>query len=86
MSFLFGRARTRTVADLPKQAREHILKLEGPQGPSKVAIISPHLTSIQVQTLKLTLKGRRACPSLEPDEDYPAGNSRYAASPFPTNP
>lgn len=45
MSFLFGRARTRTVADLPKQAREHVLKLEGPQGPSKVAIISPHLDS-----------------------------------------
>ncbi|KAF1855163.1 hypothetical protein Lal_00045074 [Lupinus albus] len=36
MSFLFGRARTRTVADLPKQAREHVLKLEGPQGPSKI--------------------------------------------------
>jgi calcium binding protein 39 len=41
MSFLFGRARTRTVADLPKQAREHVLKLEGPQGPSKVATVLP---------------------------------------------
>ncbi|KAK1774549.1 Mo25-like protein [Copromyces sp. CBS 386.78] len=33
MSFLFGRARTRTnVSDLPRQAREHVVKLEGPQG------------------------------------------------------
>jgi calcium binding protein 39 len=40
MSFLFGRARTRTVADLPKQAREHVLKLEGPQGPAKVTTVS----------------------------------------------
>lgn len=34
MSFLFGRARTRTnVSDLPRQAREHVVKLDqGPQG------------------------------------------------------
>lgn len=31
MSFLFSRARTRTnTLDLPKQAREHVLKLDGP--------------------------------------------------------
>lgn len=31
MSFLFGRARTRTnTIDLSKQAREHVLKLEVP--------------------------------------------------------
>lgn len=42
MSFLFGRARTRTVTDLPKQAREHILKLEGPNGASKVVTPGRH--------------------------------------------
>ncbi|ATY67457.1 conidiophore development hymA [Cordyceps militaris] len=36
MSFLFGRARARTAADLPKQAREHVLKLDGPTGTAKV--------------------------------------------------
>lgn len=45
MSFLFGRTRTRTAADLPKQAREHVLKLEGPNGAAKVtrpAMSQPH--------------------------------------------
>jgi hypothetical protein len=37
MSFLFGRARARTAADLPKQAREHVTKLEGPNGAAKVS-------------------------------------------------
>jgi len=37
MSFLFGRARARTNAiDLPRQAKEHVVKLEGPQGAAKV--------------------------------------------------
>lgn len=36
MSFLFGRARARTAADLPKQAREHVLRLDGPAGTAKV--------------------------------------------------
>lgn len=39
MSFLFGRARARTAADLPKQAREHVLKLDGPAGAAKVLSI-----------------------------------------------
>ncbi|KAM3462849.1 hypothetical protein MY5147_009770 [Beauveria neobassiana] len=38
MSFLFGRARARTAADLPKQAREHVLKLDGPTGTAKVLV------------------------------------------------
>lgn len=36
MSFLFGRAKSRATADLPKQARESILKLDGPNGSAKV--------------------------------------------------
>ena len=36
MSFLFGRARSRTTADLPRQAREHISKLDGPNAATKV--------------------------------------------------
>lgn len=36
MSFLFGRARTRTnAADLPKQAREHVVKLENAAATAK---------------------------------------------------
>lgn len=37
MSFLFGRARARTnTVDLPKQAKEQIVKLDGPGGTAKV--------------------------------------------------
>lgn len=36
MSFLFGRTKSRTTADLPKQARDHISKLDGLNGASKV--------------------------------------------------
>lgn len=36
MSFLFGRAKSRVVAELPKQAKESIVKLDGPNGQSKV--------------------------------------------------
>ncbi|RYO93362.1 hypothetical protein DL766_000752 [Monosporascus sp. MC13-8B] len=36
MSFFFSRGRTRTnTNDLPKQARDHVLKLDGPGGPAK---------------------------------------------------
>jgi hypothetical protein len=39
MSFFFGRARARTnTTDLAKQARDHVTKLEGPQGAAKVNI------------------------------------------------
>jgi hypothetical protein len=37
MSFFFGRNRARTnTTDLAKQARDHVTKLEGPQGAAKV--------------------------------------------------
>lgn len=41
MSFLFGRARIRTAVDLPKQARDHIGKLDGPNGAAKVGLFFP---------------------------------------------
>lgn len=37
MSFLFGRNRTRpSTVDLPKQARDYVTKLDGPNGQAKV--------------------------------------------------
>lgn len=36
MSFLFGRAKSRVVAELPRQAKESIVKLDGPNGQAKV--------------------------------------------------
>ena len=37
MSFFFSRGRTRgNTNDLPKQARDHVLKLDGPAGAAKV--------------------------------------------------
>lgn len=48
MSFLFGRGRTRpSTVDLPKQARELITKLEGPNGATKVSQVEPPLQHIQ---------------------------------------
>ncbi|KAK3392240.1 Mo25-like protein [Sordaria brevicollis] len=48
MSFLFGRARTRTnVSDLPRQAREHVVKLEGPQGQNKVEELAKVLSQMK---------------------------------------
>lgn len=48
MSFLFGRARTRTnVSDLPRQAREHVVKLEGPQGAAKVEELAKVLSQMK---------------------------------------
>ncbi|KAM0522720.1 hypothetical protein ACHAPS_005926 [Verticillium nonalfalfae] len=38
MSFLFGRARTRTVVDLPKQAREHIMRFDVPTAGARVLL------------------------------------------------
>ncbi|KAK8143197.1 hypothetical protein G3M48_007587 [Beauveria asiatica] len=48
MSFLFGRARARTAADLPKQAREHVLKLDGPTGTAKAEELSRVLAQMKV--------------------------------------
>ncbi|KAK0612808.1 Mo25-like protein [Bombardia bombarda] len=48
MAFLFGRARARTNAvELPKQARDHILKLEGPTGAAKADELAKTLALIK---------------------------------------
>ncbi|TGJ86060.1 hypothetical protein E0Z10_g2722 [Xylaria hypoxylon] len=53
MAFLFGRGRSRTnTIDLSKQAREHVLKLDGPGGPAK----AEELARVLNQT-KLILQG-----------------------------
>ncbi|KAI0137429.1 Mo25-like protein [Xylariales sp. AK1849] len=53
MSFLFGRARTRTnTIDLSKQAREHVLKLDGAGGAAKAEELSKVLSQ-----MKLILQG-----------------------------
>ncbi|KAK4187591.1 Mo25-like protein [Podospora australis] len=53
MSFFFGRTRARTnTLDLPRQAREHVTKLEGPQGGPKAEELAKVLTQI-----KFTLTG-----------------------------
>jgi hypothetical protein len=50
MSFLFGRARTRTAVDLPKQAREQLLKLDSPS-PPKVRMLHPSASELGWLTL-----------------------------------
>ncbi|KAF2969890.1 hypothetical protein GQX73_g3663 [Xylaria multiplex] len=53
MAFLFGRGRSRTnTIDLSKQAKEHVLKLDGPGGPAK----AEELARVLNQT-KLILQG-----------------------------
>ncbi|KAI1397283.1 Mo25-like protein [Hypoxylon fuscum] len=53
MSFLFSRARTRTnTLDLPKQAREHVLKLDSAGGPGKAEELAKVLSQ-----MKLILQG-----------------------------
>lgn len=43
MAFLFGRGRGRTnMIDLAKQARDHVLRLDGPGGPAKVTDANFH--------------------------------------------
>lgn len=37
MSFLFGRRPRTNTVDLPKQAKEQLLKLDGPAGATKVS-------------------------------------------------
>ncbi|KAK0732704.1 armadillo-type protein [Apiosordaria backusii] len=59
---LFGRTRTRTNAtDLPKQAREHVTKLEGPQGGPKADELAKVLSQI-----KMILQGT---PEAEPSPE-----------------
>ncbi|KAK7442105.1 hypothetical protein Landi51_09745 [Colletotrichum acutatum] len=79
MSFLFGRARTRPAVDLPKQARDHVTKLEGPNGAAKVGY-TPQISLALARSLTSTsYTGRRARESPEPDEVYPTRNPWYAS-------
>ncbi|UKZ73441.1 hypothetical protein TrVFT333_001088 [Trichoderma virens FT-333] len=48
MSFLFGRGRSRAAADLPRQARDHIMKLESPNGISKAEELARVLNQMKV--------------------------------------
>ncbi|KAF6785576.1 hypothetical protein CMUS01_16553, partial [Colletotrichum musicola] len=64
MSFLFGRARTRPTVDLPKQARDHVTKLEGPNGASK----SEELAKVLNQ-MKFILQGTHESDS-SPEQIY----------------
>ncbi|RYP14374.1 hypothetical protein DL765_006419 [Monosporascus sp. GIB2] len=48
MSFFFSRGRTRTnTNDLPKQARDHVLKLDGPGGPAKAEELAKVLSQMK---------------------------------------
>lgn len=42
MSFLFGRKQRPNTVDLSKQAKDFILKLDGPGGAAKVYILFAH--------------------------------------------
>ncbi|PHH71925.1 hypothetical protein CDD80_4893 [Ophiocordyceps camponoti-rufipedis] len=64
MSFLFGRARGRAVADLPKQAHDHISKLDGPNGASKAEELARVLNQ-----MKLILQGTNETDS-SPEQIY----------------
>ncbi|KAJ1338276.1 Mo25-like [Microdochium nivale] len=65
MSFLFGRGRARTnTLDLSKQARDHILKLDGPAGPAK----AEELAKVLAQ-MKLILQGTSEAES-SPEQIY----------------
>ncbi|KAH7040395.1 Mo25-like protein [Microdochium trichocladiopsis] len=65
MSFLFGRGRTRTnTLDLSKQARDHVLKLDGPGGPAK----AEELAKVLAQ-MKLILQGTPEAES-SPEQVY----------------
>ncbi|KAI0547346.1 Mo25-like protein [Xylaria scruposa] len=53
MAFLFGRGRTRTnTIDLSKQAKDHVLRLDGPGGPAKAEELAKVLNQ-----MKLALQG-----------------------------
>ncbi|KAI0803363.1 Mo25-like protein [Xylaria sp. FL0064] len=53
MAFLFGRGRSRTnTIDLSKQAKEHVLRLDGPGGPAKAEELAKVLNQ-----MKLVLQG-----------------------------
>ncbi|KAL1881107.1 hypothetical protein VTK73DRAFT_4784 [Phialemonium thermophilum] len=65
MSFLFGRARTRaSTGDLPKQAKEHVTKLEGPAGSAKTEELAKVLSQ-----MKAVLQGTHDS-EVSPDQIY----------------
>ncbi|KAK3906450.1 Mo25-like protein [Staphylotrichum tortipilum] len=66
MSFFFGRNRARTnTTDLAKQARDHVTKLEGPQGPAK----AEELAKVLAQ-MKQLLQGTHAEAEPNPEQIY----------------
>ncbi|OLN95384.1 Conidiophore development protein hymA [Colletotrichum chlorophyti] len=67
MSFLFGRARTRPAVDLPKQARDQVTKLEGPNGSTKVVLhnAAEELAKVLNQ-MKFILQGTQGTGSFHP--------------------
>ncbi|EGR45874.1 hypothetical protein MKX07_002014 [Trichoderma sp. CBMAI-0711] len=64
MSFLFGRGRSRAAADLPRQARDHIMKLESPNGVSKAEELARVLNQ-----MKVVLQGTQETES-SPEQIY----------------
>ncbi|PHH81300.1 hypothetical protein CDD83_3616 [Cordyceps sp. RAO-2017] len=64
MSFLFGRARSRIAADLPKQARDYVLRLDGPNGTSKADELARVLNQ-----MKILLQGTHETDS-SPEQIY----------------
>jgi calcium binding protein 39 len=84
MSFFFGRARARTnTTDLAKQARDHVTKLEGPQGAAKVNInkideaLSILLTGSQADELaKVLSQMKQVLQGTQGASDVPWGPRR----------
>ncbi|KAM0495950.1 hypothetical protein ACHAPB_007389 [Verticillium nonalfalfae] len=64
MSFLFGRARTRTVVDLPKQAREHIMRFDVPTAGARGEELAKVLSQ-----MKMILQGTQEADS-SPEQIY----------------
>lgn len=86
MSFLFGRARSRAAADLPRQAREHVLRLEGPNSAAKVRSLDTCFAISLADNFpegSLNLQGRRAIAGFKPNENCPTRNTRYVCLVFP---
>ncbi|RXG50411.1 hypothetical protein VDGE_30606 [Verticillium dahliae] len=64
MSFIFGRARTRTVVDLPKQAREHIMRFDVPNAGTRGEELAKVLSQ-----MKMILQGTQEADS-SPEQIY----------------
>ncbi|CAG9941916.1 unnamed protein product [Clonostachys rosea f. rosea IK726] len=62
--FQFGRAKSRPTADLPRQAREHVSRLDGPNGAAKAEELARVLSQ-----MKLVLQGTQEADS-SPEQTY----------------